>query len=435
MAINTAKIESDEVLLNYPEKIDPEKELGKPETQDRGGNIYNVYHREILYGEVWRFPVVQVAKKYNVSDVTIHKVCKSLNIPTPPKGYWEKVRAGERVKQTPLPKDAKVEKIGRQSQHVELTPTSPEDVLDFLDRDERATVLAAASQIHLISKNGKLSDKIIAHRQTLLVWDKEKKAGRHRYGTAGKSPFLYLGISPDSRPRAYRIIDTLLRTMEPLGCSITDDLQFFIVRGQKVAIGIDEYRDKITHVLTKEEQRVLTEYQASQKKHIHEKPPNICKYDHIYNGKLKFIVDKKEYYHSENEKSFRDDKNGTLEEKLGDIIIALYEVSEILRKKQVAYEEEQRKYQEEEAQREIRRKRYKDEVQRTNALVNEAENYDIACKLRAYIAAVESAEKLNPDKLAWVNWAKQKADWYDPTVALKDEILGIRNHEDDAGNI
>lgn len=67
--------------------------LGEAETQVRWGQKYNVYRREVLYKEVWQFPVTEVAKKYSVSDVAIHKICKSLDVPTPPPGYWAKAKA------------------------------------------------------------------------------------------------------------------------------------------------------------------------------------------------------------------------------------------------------------------------------------------------------------------------------------------------------
>ncbi|MHB1127656.1 MAG: hypothetical protein ACYC2T_12020 [Bacillota bacterium] len=56
----------------------------------------NTYNREKLYEEVWAKPVVEVAVQYGVSDVAIHKICKSLNVPVPPRGYWAKLRAGKK---------------------------------------------------------------------------------------------------------------------------------------------------------------------------------------------------------------------------------------------------------------------------------------------------------------------------------------------------
>ena len=69
--------------------------------QNRWGGI--LYERETLYRELWSYPAVKVAKTYGVSDVMIHKVCKKLNVPTPPPGYWAKKKAGQNPPVIPLP--------------------------------------------------------------------------------------------------------------------------------------------------------------------------------------------------------------------------------------------------------------------------------------------------------------------------------------------
>jgi DNA-binding response OmpR family regulator len=61
------------------------------------------FPNSLLYEEVWNAPVIRVAEKYGVSDVAIHKVCKSMSIPTPPNGYWTKLKFGKEVKKEPLP--------------------------------------------------------------------------------------------------------------------------------------------------------------------------------------------------------------------------------------------------------------------------------------------------------------------------------------------
>ncbi|OPX85749.1 MAG: hypothetical protein A4E54_02241 [Pelotomaculum sp. PtaB.Bin117] len=63
----------------------------------------NRYEREKIYKEVCAEPVTIVAKHYGVTDVALHKVCKRLNIPAPPRGYWARIRSGEIIKKTPLP--------------------------------------------------------------------------------------------------------------------------------------------------------------------------------------------------------------------------------------------------------------------------------------------------------------------------------------------
>jgi hypothetical protein len=59
--------------------------------------------RERLYKEVWQTPILQLAKKYGMSDVGLAKVCKRMDIPLPPRGYWAKQAYGHGVDKKPLP--------------------------------------------------------------------------------------------------------------------------------------------------------------------------------------------------------------------------------------------------------------------------------------------------------------------------------------------
>lgn len=88
-----------------------------------------------------------------------------------------------------------------------------------------------------------------------------------------------------------------------------------------------------------------------------------------------------------------------------------------------------RKQEEERRSMEEKRKRYNVEVVRTKALVNQAEDYDIACKIRAMVAAAEERGNASAE---WIVWAKAKADWYDPMIAAKDAVLGRRNHKENS---
>lgn len=59
-------------------------------------------HRDALYKEVWETPMRQLAKRYDLSDVGLAKICKKMNIPTPPRGYWAKRASGQAVQKAPL---------------------------------------------------------------------------------------------------------------------------------------------------------------------------------------------------------------------------------------------------------------------------------------------------------------------------------------------
>lgn len=55
------------------------------------------FEREKLFDEVWATPVTKLAKGYGLSDVGLRKICVALDVPLPPRGYWQKLAAGKRI--------------------------------------------------------------------------------------------------------------------------------------------------------------------------------------------------------------------------------------------------------------------------------------------------------------------------------------------------
>ncbi|RQD67429.1 MAG: hypothetical protein D5S00_10365 [Tindallia sp. MSAO_Bac2] len=397
----------------------------EPETFERYGQTYNVYNRETLYNEVWERPVIEVAKRYKVSDVTIHKVCKSMNIPTPPAGFWAKLRAGKPVTKMPLPGARLLSKKTGLRTGTTYDSNNEGEKLGFLSTEDRDVIFSIASQISLPEEKKKMHPKIIAHRKKTVEWIKErekrKKSGWNMRAMEA-APFLADTVSEETLPRVFLIFDALISVLEPLGCSLTDDLKF-VVNGEKVAITIKEAKDKNEHVLTKEDNIKLLKYEDEKRRYSWASKPNIPKYDHVYNGRISMMINRNKW--------FRDTKTSVVEERLGDVLIELYEAADTIRRDHEAYLEAQRKRHEEERLEEERKVRYNNEVDRTIALTNLADDFDTAMKIRRYIAMVESADNVDEDMKDWIEWAKAKADWYDPVVAKEDELLGTRKHKED----
>ena len=59
--------------------------------------------REELYRQMWQTPASRLCAEYGISGRGLKKVCDRLNVPSPPRGYWARLAAGKRIKQTPLP--------------------------------------------------------------------------------------------------------------------------------------------------------------------------------------------------------------------------------------------------------------------------------------------------------------------------------------------
>jgi hypothetical protein len=388
---------------------------------------YNIYSREKLYEEVWTESVVQVAKRYGVSDVAIHKVCKSLNIPVPPPGYWARVRAGQKLKKTPLPPSNGIsEKIGARTYEGKKVSNELPQVLSFLTEDERHKIFTAAQHIQIGPEDTPLHKKINAYKSAVREWNKKdtrtegaKKSLKNYYN---RPPFLAGVISDETLPRVYRILDTLFRAVEKLGGSVNDGLSLQI-RNEHVELEIFENQDEVNHILTRQEAQEKIIYEDAKRHDRWASKPNIRKYDYAFNGRLRICIRKNRY--------FRDSDKVNIESRLGEMLIELYEESEVVRIDREAREEAKRKEAEEKRLREEHRERYNEEVDKTIALTNEAQDYDLACKIRAYITALEPKLDMNDkNTVEYVDWVRKKADWFDPTVAREDELFGERAHEE-----
>lgn len=65
-----------------------------------------LFTRQQLYELVWSGPMTTLAKTLAISGVGLAKACRRGNIPVPPRGYWARLAAGQRVARTPLPRRA-----------------------------------------------------------------------------------------------------------------------------------------------------------------------------------------------------------------------------------------------------------------------------------------------------------------------------------------
>lgn len=398
----------------------------------RGYKKDNIYERNKLYEEVWAKPVVHVAVQYGVSDTAIKKVCKALNIPVPPRGYWAKVKAGKATKKIPLPvSEGSTTFIGARTHANPPAAETVKEPLAFLPETERQQVVAAARKLELTPENARLHKKINVYKAVVAAWNKndQKAEGAQRKNSNyyNAPPFLAGVIAKETLPRVHRLLDALYKQVESLGGSVNDDLTLK-VRGEKVRLEIYEGQDKIKHEITREEAKAILLYEDSKKHGGWVREPQIRKHDYLFNGRLSFSISKGKFY--------KDTEKVKLEDRLGEILIGLYEESELVRIERVKREEEARKREEKERQQQIFNEKYDREIEKTVALGNAALDYEKAVRIKAYINAVESSlgpAQIDEETAAWLKWAKDKADWFDPIKARQDEYFGKRLHENDEG--
>jgi len=274
-----------------------------------------------------------------------------------------------------------------------------------LEETERQKVLDVCASIKVEEQLRRPHFLIAEHRNEMAL-RKKRERERKRYDfyeshlsylsyRNKKEPdkhVLEIRVSNDSLDRAYRLIDAFIRALESLDCSvIVDDHTgntYALIRGEKLRIFMKEK-----------------------------------------NG-LTLFVDSP-YARRRN---FRDTKTKPLDSLLGIAIIELFETSERIRVAREEREREERRREEEAEQRRQRALRQQEELKRVAALENAAMDWHKACIIRRYIDAIEAGlqNEAHGEKrrrmIEWIAWARDKADWFDPTVAKDDPVLGRRRH-------
>lgn len=391
-------------------------------------------YREKLYQQVWEKPVSSVAKDEGVSDNAVRKWCINLNIPLPERGYWAKLKAGQKVHKTKLP---------RQDTHFPKPSTGEKcklhidvDALSFMKKDDRLEIIELASILRVSGPGSKLLPVVKKLQEEYQKWAHPKR----QYSPGGyaitpwhnpkDAPLLANTISDKLSSRCFHILDALMKALLPYMGDIdyeqpnnSKKTYYFKVNGDRVPFTITEGKENYIHEVTQAERIQMLQYEEARRKGSYAEKPKVPKYDHPWNGKLKISI--------ADTFIFEDCKSYLLEDRIGEILIALYEASYSVRLKRLEREEWERQAREEERKREQIRKNYDMEVEKTQALVNKANDYEIACRIRRYIDAVRNnpdAADNNPD---WLDWASKKADWYDPTIARVDDFFGEREHGKD----
>lgn len=419
------------------------------------------FNRQKLYDEIWKLSATGVAKKNNLHYTKLINSLKENHIPYPSSGYWTRLACGKDVTNEILPlpeaekdeiylypadysaieKSKKVEahsdkEVDSSNNFVEanedniiVTDTEekiivPDNVLSSLDEEDRKTVIKAIEEIH-VKVNSKVHPVLTAYKKTIEEWKQKQKENSdirrsyYRRGVKIEQPIFMNEVSASGLNRVIAILDAIYKTIEKLGGEIKSDLSMKIGT-DVVKVAFAEGQGKKAHEITKQEAKELLEYKDKVKFGGYASKPHIKKYDYFYNGKLRLKFDDSSY--------MRDNEQQKLEERIGEIIVKLYEISEEHRIEREKREEAHRKYLEEKKKEELRAKRIEEEKKKIQELVNEAKDYQTACEIRAYIESIKSRGELREATIQWIEWAKEKAEWFDPTISREDEYLGKRRH-------
>jgi hypothetical protein len=360
------------------------------------------YTRQQLHDLVWSGPMRDVSKKLELSDNGLRKHCVKAFVPLPPQGYWNKLKAGHKVKTIPLPprppgiSDAitfgKWDYRQQERQLRESEPVAPvfdEPIEALRERVSRNLGVAVAS------KN--LSPPHAAFRRQ--VEDDARQAAQSRWHT----PIFDKPLEK----RRLRILQGLFYALSRLDCWAT-------VQGREtrtIYIGVGSQNVSVAL------ERAAQRRRSSDANEVE---------------RLKFSILKG--YGTDVERiSWVDTEEQALETQLSTIaaeiivtgemqyrehVVWVYEDS-VRRREEMRQDEIRRKLEAEKAERE---QLIKLEANRLKRLTDSAENYHRAQTIRSFVSTVIGMPiaDADPDQVArWREWALLQADKLDPIATGK----------------
>lgn len=361
--------------------------LGRMVNRESISSSQNILTRQQLYDLVWATPMIDLAKQFNFSDNGLRKICKKFLIPVPKMGYWQKVRYGKPPTKTPLPPSESNEVVA-----INILPRSKENLEPVLIVKESITVPETIEKFHpLVQQTRKLLKKGHLHN------------GRLR--APGNENALDICVSAEQLPRAYRILDTILKTLEN--------------HGAKVVIGrVNEYQTRTYVELDGEK----VPFELDELTRMVKTEPDKYGYtntNYVPNGRLVLRIND---YLGGCQSKWTDGENIKLEDKLASFINGLSLATAYIKKSNKERAERERKWAEEEREEARKRLAAEEERERGQDLEQQAINWQKSRLILELIhAAIAKRGEYAPDsKFAeWVTWATAYANKLDPLREVK----------------
>ena len=205
-----------------------------------------IYTRKELYELVWNYPLIELATKFNIETQYLKDICLENKIPLPTRGYWSKVKFNKEIEKPTLPR------IKNKNTKINLEPKQQQKKFktDYHERafelehrkDLNFKVPVKISNYHpLVRTSKKLLEKIDYSENRLRYWE-----------VANENDLLPIHTDLKLRDRALRFMDTLIKIVEAMGCTIVFYCNSAHVGmfGQKTEINL---RQKVYRIRTKDE--------------------------------------------------------------------------------------------------------------------------------------------------------------------------------------
>jgi hypothetical protein len=368
--------------------------------------------RETLYDEVWTDPVTEVAKRYGLSDVGLAKLCRTMGIPLPTRGYWAKLRAGTNPGRTPLPVH------GRYRQTASLTRFGPDAVRE---REEVKRRVRQARQVIEVPVGPIDRHPLVAAAgKRLAKGDVKSEKGL----VSAPAEILHVEVTRGSLDRALDLFNALIFEFAKRGSTVEVEAEkkrtVLMIEGTQVELSLSERVRRKEHVDTPEETKAKERYWKLPH-YAGREYPGTPRYDYLATGILTLKAGRCP------SRSWNDTERTPLERRFPEVVSGLILLASEIR----AREEEQAREAERRRLAKENYARIMEQRKRERGLFEDleakAKKWKRATRLRAYVDAVEQTAtlkgELTDELLDWIGWARAKADWLDPMIRVSDLIL------------
>lgn len=427
--------------------------------------------RTKLFNEIWSEPMTTVSQRYGLSDNGLRKRCLNLEIPVPPRGYWAKLKAGLQVPPKPALPNLKVK-----TQAIVLKDTKQEREIEFIDIGSQSTeVLKTLAGMEVLQKQSQqdfakwcrkiqVPKKVDLYHPLIIeyqeeieyrkVRDKEHKFRDHfRYTDIllnskvkyrENNPVLPIFVSDKQLQRAFRIIDTLIKTVENLDGKVTVDKLSYHPKEAKDNVSITVFQSsfsfQITEIMSKRRDVMAN---MPEEKKVREFRPL---YEKVFTGilEVEFKQTPPSWEKDKTERVFalKDSTELSLENQMGEMVQFMFKAAQEVKIDRIIRErEEEKKRKELEHQREIEQEKQKQlqviialEKRQKQLVANIEQQMDDwfkAQRLRQYAEALEEYALATGDEAtkellsSYIALVRQKAESCDPIDVILNEIRSI----------
>jgi hypothetical protein len=369
--------------------------------------------RDELYAQVWATPMSRLAGGYGISGKGLSKICDRLDVPYPPRGYWARKAAGQKVSQLRLPDKA----AGVPSQ-VRIAPTLPPPPPPRLAPELEGKLAAARELTSAIT----VPERLARPHPVIAAWIEER---RRRRQEARTDPWRRMSDVPDFSAierRRHRFLDALFKALERHGFKARTEERgevYLEVERERLEFDLKEKHRQVRRPLTEEEKRWGYNIDRPWKQELQP------------TGMLQFSI--KTHLDSALDHVWIDRTENPIETQLPDIAATLLLAGPILKERRRQHEEAERRRFEEERRRYEEQQRLQQDRNRWRHFVGLAQRWQEAEIARQFLAALEcklkgkleASNATVDDRSAneWVEWARERLAEYDPLIAGAASIL------------